>query len=192
MTIKINNFEILENGSQLAIDVETTIGYDITSILLWNMDTFKDYALSTSLNYKITNVNNRENFIVTAIELGITSFKDIYFIEIESNAPEVECDTCLIPAIGVTYTLLSYYKCMLDLLLSSDITECHTCGDLDSKNLLITINLLIDSIEKSLDLGYYVQAIDSVNKLKKLCSLQNCDNCDTIECETCSKFKQIM
>jgi len=189
--ITINNFEIINNGSQLAIDVETNVGYNITSILLWNMDTFKDYALATSLTYKLEQVNNKEVFIVTATELGIISFKDIYFIEIESDAPTEECSTCLLPALGITYSLLPYYKCMLDNLLKAEITDCVNCNDLSSKNLIVTINIIIDSIEKSIDLGYYLQAIDNINKLKKLCGLQNCINCKPINCNTCSEFKQI-
>lgn len=192
MAITINNFEIINNGQQLAIDVETDIGYNITSILLWNIDTFKDYTLATNLNYKLEQVNNKEIFIVNANELGLLEFTDIYFIEIESNAPLEECSTCLIPALGITYNILPYYQCMLNYLLKAEITDCITCNDLHSKNLLITINLLIDSIEKSLDLGYYMQAIDNIKRLKKLCSLQNCTNCKPITCNTCSQFRQVI
>ncbi len=53
MSIVINNFSIIENGSKLAIDIETTVGYNITSILLWDMNSFKDYSLATNLSYKI-------------------------------------------------------------------------------------------------------------------------------------------
>jgi hypothetical protein len=191
MAITINNFEIINSGQQLAIDVETGIGYNITSILLWNIDTFKDYTLATSLNYKLEQINNREIFIVEANELGILEFKDIYFIEIEGNEPDEECSTCLIPALGITYNILPYYQCMLNYLLKAEITDCVTCNDMKSKNLLITINLLIDSIEKSLDLGYYLQAIDNIKRLKKLCSLQECTNCKNVICNSCSKFKQL-
>lgn len=189
--ITINNFEIINNGQQLAIDVETNIGYNITSILLWNIDTFKDYTLATNLNYKLEQINNKEVFIVNANELGLLQFTDIYFIEIESNAPSEECSTCLIPALGITYNILPYYQCMLNYLLKAEITDCITCNDLPSKNLLVTINLLIDSIEKSLDLGYYLQAIDNIKRLKKLCSLQNCTNCKPVTCNTCSQFRQV-
>lgn len=190
MSIIINNFEILNNGQQLAIDVETTLGYNITSILLWNMDNFKDYALSTSLNYKLEETNNREVIIVQATELGLIAFSDLWFIEVESDAPEETCSNCLIPALGITYSLLPYYKCMLDSLLSAEITECSTCNDLPSKNLVITISLLIDSVEKAIELGYYLQAIANVNKLKKLCGLKNCNNCKPVTCSSCSKFNQ--
>jgi hypothetical protein len=190
MSILINNFEIINNGSDLAIDVETGLGYTITSILLWDMFSFKDYTLSTNLSYKLEQINNKEVFIVNATELGILKFEDIYFIEIETNQPSPDCPTCLIPALGITYNILPYYQCMLNSLLASEINDCVTCNDLESKNLLVTINLLIDSIEKSIDLGFYSQAIDNLKKLKKLCGLEKCTNCLSVECSSCSKFKQ--
>lgn len=189
--ITINNFAIIDNGNKLAIDVETTIGYNITSILLWNMDTFKDYSLATNLSFKLENVNNSEIFIVQASELGILKFEDIYFIEVESDAPSEDCPTCLLPALGITYNLLPYYACMLEYLLKSEITDCSTCNNLTVKNLVVTINLLIDAIEKSIELGFYLQAISSVNKLKKLCQLQQCTSCQQIECNSCGKFNQV-
>ena len=190
MTLTINNFEIINSGQQLAIDVETVTNYSITSILLWNIDTFKDYTLATNLNYKLENINNKEVFIIKASELNILKFEDIYFIEIETNAPTETCSTCLVPSLGITYNILPYYQCMLNQLLKAEINNCITCNDLQSKNLLITINLLIDSIEKSLSLGYYLQAINSIKNLKKLCGLENCTNCKPVTCNSCSQFVQ--
>ena len=190
MAIIINNFSIIDNGSKLAIDVETDLGYNITSILLWNMDSFKDYSLATNLGYKLENINNKEIFIVSATELGILKFEDIYFIEVESDAPTKECPTCLLPALGITYNLLPYYACMLDYLLKSEITDCSTCNNLTTKNSVVTINLLIDSVEKSIELGFYLQAISSINKLKKLCELKQCKTCKQVECNSCGKFNQ--
>jgi len=83
--VKINNFEILEEGGKLAIDVETTVGFSITSILLWDSTTFKDYTAVVDLSYKLVNINNKEVFFETAIEVGITSFDNVNFIEVETN-----------------------------------------------------------------------------------------------------------
>ncbi len=83
--ININNLELITNSSQLSIDVETNAGYFISSILLWKMDDFKDYSLAKNLNYKLEQVNNKEIFIVSAQEAGVSIFEDIYFIEIEGT-----------------------------------------------------------------------------------------------------------
>ena len=75
--VVIKNFEILNDGQQLAIDVETVSGSIITSIQLWNIDTFKDESLSINLNYKLEQINNKEVFIIDAKEVSVYSFTDI-------------------------------------------------------------------------------------------------------------------
>jgi hypothetical protein len=187
----IQNFEILNDGQQLAIDVETIEGSLITSIKLWNIDAFKDESLSIDLDYKLEQINNKEVFIVTATELNIPSFTDIWFIEIESDYEGTEgCTSCQDPALGITYNLQPYYKCMLNYLLESEKSIDSNSINAYSNNLTITVNLLIDSIEKSLDVGYYLQAIEMLNNLKKLCNISKCKNCQTVICSSCSKFIQ--
>lgn len=187
----INNFEILNDGQQLAIDVETIVGSLITSIQLWDINTFKDLSLSIDLNYKLEQINNKEVFIVTATELNIPSFTDIWFIEIESDYTGTEgCTNCQDPALGITYNLQPYYKCMLNYLLESEKSTTCNSTNVYSNNTTVTVNLLIDSIEKSLDIGYYLQAIEMINNLKKLCDISKCKNCQTVVCSSCSKFIQ--
>jgi hypothetical protein len=190
--IKINDFQIIENGDKLAINVETNIGSTITSILLWNNETFKDESQSISLNYKLEQINNKEIFIVNASEIQIDSFKDIYFIEVESDYEneEDECNTCGTPALGITYSLLSYYNCLLNYVLENKNSNCNDCNNSYINKTAITINLLIDSIEKGIETGYYSEAIDMLEELKKLCNLKNCTNCEKVNCSKCSKFKQ--
>ena len=189
--VVINNFEIISDGQQLAIDVETVEGSIITSIQLWDINTFKDYSLSINLNYKLEQINNKEVFIVSAEELNLYSFKHIWFMEVQSNYEGIEgCTTCQDPALGITYNLQPYYKCMLNYLL--DMRKSIDCNstNLYSDNLTITVNLLIDSIERSLDIGYYLQAIEMLNNLKKHCNISKCKNCQTVICSSCSKFIQ--
>lgn len=186
MAIKINDFSIIENGTKLSIKLETDLTYNITSILLWDINNY-----STSLNYKIIGDTNIEEFILLASELEIEKFEDIYFIKIESNAPVEECPTCINPAIGATYNLYSYYKCMLEYLYNISLDECVNCNNLQNKNITITISLLIESVIKCLEIGLFTQAVESINKLKKLCELKQCNSCKNIECKSCGKFNQI-
>ena len=189
--VNILNFEILNDEQQLAIDVETVEGSMITSIQLWDINTFKDYSLSINLNYKLEQINNKEVFIVSAEELNLYSFTDIWFVEIQSNYVGTEgCTNCQDPALGITYNLQPYYKCMLNYLLESEKSiDCNSTS-VYTNNLTITVNLLIDSIEKSLAIGYYLQAIEMLNNLKKLCNISKCKNCETVTCSKCSKFIQ--
>lgn len=190
MAIQINDFSIVNNGTQLNIELTASLGYTITHVKLWTMDNFKDYTKAISLNYKLLQTNNVENFIVTNTELELSSFEDILFLEVETDEPTTICPTCLIPALGITYNLTSYYNCFLKEILEMNIKECENCNNLSTKDLVLTLSILLDSIEPSIDLGFYNQAIMNVNKLKKLCSLKNCDNCKKIECSKCGNFKQ--
>ncbi len=186
--IIINNFEIVNNGTRLNIDVETNIGYTINSILLWDINSFKDYSLSYNLSSYLSQTSNIESFYIDAIDLGIEKFEDILFLEVKDNYVEPECECPSKPGIGIVYNLLPYYKCMLNYILKTNINNCN--NDIEINN-IITINLLIDSIEKALEVGFYLQAIDLLKKLKKLCDITSCNNCKNVTCNSCSKFKQV-
>lgn len=189
--ILINNFEIINNGSELAIDVETDLGHTIRSMLLWTMPNFKDYSLAINLNDYLLNVNNKEILIISANSVGLTKFEDVCFVEVESTFVDVDgCQGCQSPALGITYNLSTYYTCLLNYLTDLQITQCINCNKEESNQMVITINMLIDTVMKSLEVGYYSQAIDMIAKLKKLCLLKSCDNCPTIECSSCNNFIQ--
>lgn len=189
--ININNLEIINNGSEIAIDVETNEGYFISSIILWTMDNFKNPSLSIDLSSYIEGINNQEVLIIPINDIGLNKLEDLIFVEFESTytTPEV-CSTCQNPALGITYNLSKYYQCLMTYLSDLSLNTCTNCDNKDSKNLVISINLMIDMIYKSLDIGYYDQAIEIINKLKKLCSLRQCDNCPSIECSNCNNFIQ--
>lgn len=189
--ILINDFKIINNGTQLAIDVETNVGSTISSLLLWKMDDFKDYSLAINLSDQLEQINEKEILVIDANTLGILKFEDILFIEIESTFVDVdECAECQSPALGVTYNLSTYYSCLMAYLTELSRNECLTCNDTTANTMTITVNMLIDMVEKSLEIGYYVQAIDMIKKLKKLCSFKTCNSCPTIECSSCNKFIQ--
>ena len=122
--IVINNLEIQDNGQTLAVNVQTEIGSTITSVLLWNITTFKDYSRTINLNYKLEQLTNQEIFNITAEELQISSFDDIWFVEFQSDyIPEDNCGEFLNPAfVGqqhiyhyATYYNLSLYHIFHDL-----------------------------------------------------------------------------
>ena len=189
--IVINNLEIQDNGQTLAVDVQTEIGSTITSALLWNMTTFKDYSRAINLDYKLEQLTNKEVFEVTAEELQISSFDDIWFIEFQSDyIPEDNCGEFLDPALGITYNLSPYYKCLLNRFFEHQKNPCVNCNEPFIDELVLSIGLTLDIVERSIEEGYYLQAIELIKKLKKFCSITKCNNCETVECSSCSKFKQ--
>ena len=189
--IVINNLEIQDNGQTLAVDVQTETGSTITSAMLWNMTTFKDYSRAINLDYKLEQLTNQEVFEVTAEELQISSFDDIWFIEFQSDyIPEDNCGEFLDPALGITYNLSPYYKCLLNRFFEHQKNPCVNCNEPFIDELVLSIGLTLDIVERSIEEGYYLQAIDLIKKLKKFCSITKCNNCETVECSSCSKFKQ--
>jgi hypothetical protein len=192
MAIIINNFEILSNGSQIAIDVETNVGYNIKSILLWLMPDFKNYSLAINLSSNLLKVNNKEVLLINASDLDIDKFKDLCFIEIESTfTGEENCSDCKSPTVGIAYNLSTYYSCLMNYLTDLKINQCLNCDKKESTQMVVTINMLIDMVVKSLEIGYYTQAIQLIDKLKILCKLKSCTNCPTIECSSCNNFIQV-
>ncbi len=189
--IVINNLEIQDNGQTLAVDVQTETGSTITSALLWNITTFKDYSRAINLDYKLEQLTNQEVFSVTAEELEISSFDDIWFVEFQSDyIPEDNCGEFLDPALGITYNLSPYYKCLLNRFFEHQKNPCVNCNEPFIDELVLSIGLTLDIVERSIEEGYYLQAIELIKKLKKFCSITKCNNCETVECSSCSKFKQ--
>lgn len=189
--IVINNLEIQDNGQTLAVDVQTETGSTITSAMLWNITTFKDYSRAINLDYKLEQLTNQEVFEVTAEELHISSFDDIWFIEFQSDyIPEDNCGEFLDPALGITYNLSPYYKCLLNRFFEHQKNPCVNCNEPFIDELVLSIGLTLDIVERSIEEGYYLQAIELIKKLKKFCSITKCNNCETVECSSCSKFKQ--
>ena len=189
--VTINNFEIINDRTKLSVNVKSVTGSLITSVKLWNIDTFKSTTLAINLNYKLQQLDNTESFVVTAEELNLTYFTDIWFIEIATNYVGNEgCTSCQDPAFGITYDLQEYYKCMLNYLMETEKSLDYNNVNISSSNLTIPVSLMITSIEKSLEIGYYSQAIEMIKNLKKLCRISECKNCKTVKCNSCSKFIQ--
>lgn len=189
--VLINNFEIINNGTQIAIDVETNVGYNIATINLWTMNSFKDYSQAIDLTASLLKVNNKEVLIIDANSVGVYKFEDICFMEVTSTYIDPSgCQDCQSPATGITYNLSPYYTCLLTYLMDLSLNQCVNCDKIESKETIIMINMLIDTTVKSLEVGFYSQAIAMINKLKKICSLKTCNNCPTIECPSCTGFLQ--
>ncbi len=189
--ITVNKFQIQNDSTELSIELTTELGSTITSVLLWNMNDFKDYTKAININSKLDQLDNTESFIVTATELDITSFDDVWFIEIQSDfIPDNNCGEFLDPALAITYNLTPYYQCLLDKFLEIKIDDCKNCNESFTNDFILTINLLIEMIEKGIEEGYYEQIIGMITKLKKLCSLDKCNNCGT-KCSKCGTYTQI-
>jgi hypothetical protein len=181
--IIINNFKIINNGTQIQLDMSSDVGSTFTSLNLWTTSTYKNLSLAKNLTSLLIASDNTENIIISAAAAGVTKFEDLIFIEVNTNLSNSTVTS-------ITYELSAYYNCLLKHMLELSISDCINCDKENDDQLVITINLLLDMVVKTITVGYVSQAIDAITKLKKLCSLVACKDCPTLECSTCNNFIQ--
>lgn len=172
--IQINNLSISNDRTKIYVDVETNVGETITSINLWNHNTFKNYSYVTSLNFKLENINNKEIFTLNATEINVGSFNGIYFLEFTTSYEEEGCVQCQNSIIGVAANFNQINEYILNLILELNICiQCNT--NLDN---IISLSLTLEAMCKALGLGYYDEAIYLYKKLLKLLGTNlTCTNC---------------
>lgn len=176
--IYINNLSISNDKNTLSVDVETNVNSNITQVLLWNENTFKDYSKAIDISFKLEGINNREIFILEDTEINIDGFEGIYFLEFTSNYEEEGCTNCENTVIGIAANLNNIKNYLLDEVLNLEV--CNTCpNNFDN---IINIQLTLKSISLALSLGFYEEAIFLYKKIKQLLgSKLNCTNCRTLK-----------
>lgn len=172
--IYINNLSINNDKTQLSVDVQTNVGANITKVLLWNENTFKDYTQAIDISFKLEQVNNREVFILTNTDISIGEFSGIFFLEFTSDYEEEGCSTCSNPVIGVAANFNNIKAYLLHLILEMNV--CKTCPN--NYDDIINIHLASKGINTALSIGYYEEAIFLYKKLKRLIgSKLDCTDC---------------
>jgi len=174
--IILNDLSINSLGNKIFVNVQTTETYNITSVLLWTDKNFKDYTKAKDFSFKLEQINNKEIFTIDSSEIGLQNYSGIYFLEFQTDAPNEECITCPNPLLGIVYNLTSHYRCLTNLLLGLD--NCTSCNNNfinhpDAEKAM-TIDLMIKTINYSLDTGNYNDAISILPKLAKLCNSTKC------------------
>lgn len=191
MAIVINNLKIINDGSQLLINIQTDETYFIDSISFWTMATFKDIASSIDLSIYLSKTSNIEDLTINASDIGVSKFEDIIFIEAISTYDDLtngggESS----PTIGAAYDLSSYYGCILKYIMEIPL-DCKSCTDIKNNDSIITINMLIDTSIKALNVGYYTEAISMINNLKVLCRNSCGTVASAVTCTSCNNFIQL-
>jgi len=173
--INIENFKIRVDGTALDVHVSTEPNEIIQSALIWTQDTFKDYDQAVDVSSKLEQTSNEEQFIVSAEEVGVTSLDGIYFIEFQtSSTQQDECINCS-NNLGVAASLFKIKECLLE-----KVRSYYVCGGFFNsgcnENLLpiiIHLDVLISSLQTSLEFGYHQDAIEFFKVLNTLC-----DDCE--------------
>jgi hypothetical protein len=177
--ITINNLKINNDGN---IDVNITAGntYIITSAKLWTKDTFRDLSLVKDFS-----------FTLEPEDVELSTFNGLFFIEFETDE---EIEGCSNPLLVIVTNFTSYYLCMTELILNSDICVNNLFSkevcDSNSINKAISVNLLISAIEQCLELGQILEAVELITKIEELCS--KCTSCKstikTTSCSSCNSY----
>jgi hypothetical protein len=182
--IYINKFQISDDFLSFDLNAYTNEDSNIVSAKLWNQNTFKSYDLAIDLNDYLEGVNENEIFTVNAVDIGVNSFRGIWFIELETDYEEQEpCSNCSNTVIAVAVNLNDFKHYILDLILHlnvcEDIFKCN--GEMINK--IINLQIILEGICTSLSYGYYEEAIFLYTKFYKMYISQ------TEDCATCRKLK---
>ncbi len=187
--IAVNILKISADRQTIDVSVSAATGDTITKVELWNEDNFKDYTQSIDLSSKLSGSTNNEVFQISTSDANVSSFDGIYFLEITStNNNPGSCTTCQDPLLAVVADLSAYREVLLKKILklntcSTDIFQGDICSDSAANN-IININLLLEAILASLQLGYYSDSLSLLKSLKKLVNISDCDNCGDYEYST--------
>lgn len=177
--IYINKFQISDDFRSFDLDAYTNEDSNIISAKLWNQNTFKNYSEAIDLDSYLEGVNESEIFTVNADDIGVTTFKGIWFLELETDYEEPEpCSNCSNTIIAVAVNLNDFKQYILDLILNlnvcDDIFKCN--GDLINK--IINLQIILEGICTSLSYGYYEEAIFLYTKFYKM-YIANVEDCAT-------------
>jgi hypothetical protein len=182
--IVVNDCRVSNDNVNIYVNVETNIGYSITSAKLWSDETFKVFSKAKSIS--LENTSNKEILTITAASMGLKKFDGLYFIEFETSEPGANNSPRSITA--VVSNLISHYRCGMDLILKSslDITNLFNTEN-GNVNKAMAVHLLIDAINEAIKLNRFVDAINLLSSLKKICN--TCYECNSIpvgpDCVTC-------
>lgn len=171
--ITINNFNISTDGKTLNVSVSAEATFIITTAKLWTQDTFKDYTQSVDFTSKLVQTSENEIFTIDTSELGITELDGIYWMEFETDEPDVN------PELGVTTNLTRFYYCISEMLCA--IQDPCVTNNMPLFNVL-TANLYIDSLRNSIILTQYTAAIMFWKNLNRMCK---------ISCKTCCEISAV-
>ena len=172
-----NIFNITPDNENIQVSIETSKGSYITSLKLWSHKNFKDNTYD-DLSFKLKKTSNKEVFLINILDINVDNFNGIYFLEIESDDTNSECNTCSNTVIVATANLTN-----LDNFILNEIIELNNnclddnINDNNIINQIINKKLLLESIYTALSYGYYNNAIDIYNSLVKLATPIDCVTC---------------
>lgn len=161
----INSVRINEEANKILIDVTAT---NLSKVLFWNSDTFKDVNQAINLSNLIPQGSNNYVFTINNYDVSVPYFSGLFFIEFTSD-DEIKT--------SVVANLMVYQECLLNKVLSMRIEGCKdkspSCRDCEDNTL--NIQVLIDALYTSIQFGFFEEAIRILEVLDEDCEV--CNTC---------------
>ncbi len=180
MTI-INSLKINKNASSIEVDAQIPVDFTESRLLLWDIDTFKDYEKAIDLSSLIKGTDNNAIFDIPSSEVNLKTFSGLFFLEFsELDTTSQEYGQ---KVFGLVSNFMNYHECLLNKVLSIDISNCEKIdSDCDGcgKNIYL-LSTLISSLEKSIHLNFYSEAISIIRNIETLCDI----------CPTCPDYGEV-
>ena len=176
--ITINKLQFNKGTNKIDVNVSVPDGDKIVKVSYWMYNTFNDPEKVIDLSYLLAGTSNTEIFSIPLTAIGVTEFKDLHFLEFDSDNV-----TDNPPQIGVVGSLSKYYNCIINKVLTIDISNCDiesitTCKGLidECGNNIYYLNSLLNNINRALHYSYFSEAATLFGKLKEL--VIDCTNCE--------------
>lgn len=165
--MNITSFKVSEDKSTLLLSI--TDAATVSSLYLWDKETFKVQEYKVDLSAKLTGTANQD-IIITPGDIGVSYFDGVYFVE----AIDGSATSCKIAA-----ELTKYKECILDKVLESK--DCESCLEITYPEVLNSQTLLY-TLEKAVELNLIQEVLTLIFTLDKFCSN---------DCKGCGEFKNI-
>jgi hypothetical protein len=170
MAISVTKFIVSNDLSTLDLEVSVEAGQTVTSLLLWNEDTYRDPLTSIDLSSKVVGTGNTEVISISAEEAEVGRFDGMYFLLIKDSDENA--------VVVATFNLTQYYIIQAKLIANIDLS-CLNCNA-NFQNALL-FDMYLEATKQALLLGRFQDAIDNLSKLIITIDTSDCDECNNID-----------
>lgn len=175
--ITITQFAISNDLKEMQLDITVANSFRVTSVVLWNQDTFKDDTQKIDLSSKLAGTSESESISVVPSDISESQFDGLYLVQIESSDPSDN------PALVAAISLRQYYSVVTKLLFTVN-ASCLNCNS-NLQNAIL-LDMYLEAIKTALQVGRFRDAITFLEKINIVTHPSNCDVCtpDTVNGES--------
>lgn len=170
MAISVTKFIVSNDLSTLDLEVSVEAGQTVTSLLLWNEDTYRDPLTAIDLSSKVVGTGDTEVISISAEEAEVGRFDGMYFLLIKDSDENA--------VVVATFNLTQYYIIQAKLIANIDLS-CLNCNA-NFQNALL-FDMYLEATKQALLLGRFQDAIDNLSKLIITIDTSDCDECNNID-----------